>query len=585
MNKICFFLLLIIISLSCKKENNTEKPNIVLILTDDQGWGDLSANGNLSLNTPNIDRIAEQGVTFDRFYVCPVCSPTRAELLTGRYHLRGGVYDVQEGGERLNIDETTIGDIFKNAGYATAAYGKWHNGTQAPYHPNCRGFDDFYGFCSGHWGNYFSPMLEHNGEIVKGNGFIIDDLTDHGLQFIEQNKDKPFFLYLPYNTPHAPMQVPDKWWNKFENADITQFGTDSAKENIQHTKASLAMCENIDWNVGRVISKLEELGLEENTIVLYLSDNGPNGNRWNGGMKGIKGSTDEGGVRSPLFIQWKNKLPKGKTIAEISGAIDILPTLVELAEIENISAKPFDGLSLKPLLASKNKEWPDRYIFSYWNNKSSLRNQKFQLDNLNRLFDMENDPEQTSNVSDKHPAVTAEMKQRKQALESQLKKRIDFENKRPFTVGGDRLQNTLLPARDAIVSGNIVRSNIWPNCSFYTNWININDKITWQIEILTEGDYDVELYYTCPAGDVGSKLSLKFKENEVVGMITEANDPPLKGMENDRVQRTNSYVKDFKPLQMGKIHLKKGLGVLELKATEIPGEQVMDFRLLVLKRL
>ena len=150
-----------------------ERPNIILIVTDDQGWGDLGFNSNLNISTPNIDKLAEGGVVFDRFYVCPVCSPTRAELLTGRYHVRSGVYSTSRGGERLDLDETTVAEIFKKAGYATAAYGKWHNGMQPPYHPNSRGFDDYYGFCSGHWGNYFSPMLEHNGAIVKGNGFVI----------------------------------------------------------------------------------------------------------------------------------------------------------------------------------------------------------------------------------------------------------------------------------------------------------------------------------------------------------------------------------------------------------------------------
>ena len=152
-------------------DNKQNNPNVVIILSDDQGWGDLSINGNSNLQTPNVDQLAQKGVQFNNFYVCPVSSPTRAELLTGRYHDRSGVYSTSEGGERLNLDETTIAEVFKKAGYATAAFGKWHNGMQYPYHPNARGFDEFYGFCSGHWGEYFSSQLmEHNGEIVQGNG-------------------------------------------------------------------------------------------------------------------------------------------------------------------------------------------------------------------------------------------------------------------------------------------------------------------------------------------------------------------------------------------------------------------------------
>ncbi|MEA3461855.1 MAG: sulfatase-like hydrolase/transferase, partial [Bacteroidota bacterium] len=155
---------------ACSSNKEADQPNVIVILTDDQGWGDLSVHGNSNISTPNIDELSSSGASLENFYVCAVCSPTRAELLTGRYHFRGGVYSTGGGGERLDMDETTIAEIFKAAGYSTAAYGKWHNGMQYPYHPNGRGFEDYYGFCSGHWGNYHSPMLEHNGKIVQGEG-------------------------------------------------------------------------------------------------------------------------------------------------------------------------------------------------------------------------------------------------------------------------------------------------------------------------------------------------------------------------------------------------------------------------------
>ena len=176
---------LLILVLAATVSNAAERPNVVVILTDDQGWGDLSINGNTNLHTPNIDQLARDGARFDRFYVCPVCSPTRAEFLTGRHHARSGVFSTSAGGERMNLDEVTIADTFKAAGYKTGAFGKWHNGMQYPYHPNGRGFDEYYGFCSGHWGNYFNPMLEHNGQIVRGDGFVIDDFTNKAMEFIE----------------------------------------------------------------------------------------------------------------------------------------------------------------------------------------------------------------------------------------------------------------------------------------------------------------------------------------------------------------------------------------------------------------
>jgi len=178
--------------------NETLPPNVVLIVSDDQGWGDLSLHGNTNIRTPNIDSIALNGASFSKFFVSPVCSPTRAELLTGRYHPRTGVYCTSAGGERMNLDETTIADIFKQAGYATGVFGKWHNGMQYPYHPNGRGFDEFYGFASGHWGDYFSPaLLEHNGELVQGEGYLVDDFTEKALSFIETHKENPFFVYIP----------------------------------------------------------------------------------------------------------------------------------------------------------------------------------------------------------------------------------------------------------------------------------------------------------------------------------------------------------------------------------------------------
>lgn len=566
------------------RESKPANPNIIIILSDDQGWGDLSINGNKNLNTANIDRLATSGVRFSHFYVCPVSSPTRAELLTGRYHPRSGVHGVSEGAERMNLDETTIAEVFKKAGYATAAFGKWHNGMQYPYHPNARGFDEFYGFCSGHWGEYFSSqLLEHNGEIVQGNGFITDDLTEKAMAFIDNHKSKPFFLYIPYNTPHSPMQVPDQWWDKFKDKKLEMLADKRVKEDIPFTRVALAMCENVDWNVGRIMYKLKELNLEENTIVLYFSDNGPNGWRWNDGMKGRKGSTDEGGVRSPLIIRWTGTIAPGSQIDEIAGAIDLLPTLSDMAGIDYQTHKPLDGLSLKPLLLKKDKKWSDRQIFSTWNGKVSVRSQKYRLDDKGNLFDMVTDPWQLTNISSEEPEVVRQLKLSVEQWRADVLAGTSIDE-RKFTVGHPDFKYTQLPARDGKAHGNIKRSASAPNSSYFTNWTNLNDKITWDVEVLSEGDYEVKVYYTCPAKDAGATIELSFGPDKLISKITEANDPPLRGMENDRVKREESYVKDFKPLKTGVIHLKKGSGELILKALDIPGSQVMDFRLLEIIR-
>src|SRR5688500_12824187 len=180
-----------------------ERPNVVIFLADDQGWGDFSLTGNPQVQTPHIDSLARDGVSLANFFVCPVCSPTRAEFLTGRYHPRCGVRGVSTGQERMDLDEATIAEAFQAAGYATACFGKWHNGSQWPYHPNARGFDEYYGFTSGHWGEYFDAPLEHNGQPVRGKGFTVDEFTERGIEFIEQHGEQPFFCYFAYNTPHS----------------------------------------------------------------------------------------------------------------------------------------------------------------------------------------------------------------------------------------------------------------------------------------------------------------------------------------------------------------------------------------------
>lgn len=583
MKPLIFFVYALIYAAALHAQSSATKPNIIIILTDDQGWGDLGINGNTNLQTPNIDRLSKSGAGFINFFVSPVCSPTRAEFLTGRYHPRTGVYSTSSGGERMDLDEQTIAEVFKSAGYSTGIYGKWHNGMQYPYHPNARGFDDFYGFCSGHWGDYFSPQLEHNGKLVQGKGFIIDDLTDKAIQFIDDNKESPFFLYLPYNTPHSPMQVPDRWWNQFKDKPLDLRHGD--EEDILFTRAALAMCENIDWNVGRVMEKLKALRLEENTIVLYFHDNGPNNWRWNGGMKGRKGSTDEGGVRSPLFIRWPGKIAPGQNIASVSAAIDLLPTLTDLAGIDPLVKKPLDGMSLKPLLLGKEHAWPDRMIFSHWGGKVSVRTQQYRMDNSGMLFDMLRDPGQRQNIASQMSLVATTLSAEVQQWREQVLAELPNADVRPFPLGHPGTKYTQLPARDGKAQGNIKRSNRFPNSSFYTNWISIDDKISWDVEVVESGNFEVMLYYTCPEKDKGSTFELGFGADRLKGHIADGFDPPLRGMEHDRVERTESYVKDFKALNLGVMHLERGQGELTLQALTIPGSKVMDFRLLMFERV
>ena len=578
-------ILRLIFLLACSLPLLGKSPNVLVFLSDDQGWGDLSSSGNGDLATPSIDSLARDGASFERFFVCAVCSPTRAEFLTGRHHARSGVYSTSSGGERMNLDEVTVADHFKAAGYRTGAFGKWHNGMQYPYHPNGRGFGEFYGFCSGHWGNYFDPLLEHNGRIVKGEGFCTDDFTNKAMSFIDKSvkEGKPFFAYVPYNTPHSPMQVPEEFWKKFAKKEL-KFSNQQQKESKKadnHKRCALAMCENLDWNVGRMLKQLEELKVADDTIVVWFHDNGPNGVRWNGGMKGRKGSTDEGGVRSPLYLRWKNGVKAGSKIPQISSVQDLLPTLCDLAGVSREKSKPLDGESLKPLLLGEKVEAVDRVLVNQWKDKISVRTQQFRLDQKGKLYDMKSDPEQRTPLHDK-PKLVKRLSEVAKAHRGEFMPNY-YSDKRSFAIAHPESIMTQLPARDGKAHGGIKRSNRFPNCSYFTNWTSKDDKITFDVEVLATGKHKVTLYYA--AKEAGAKCELSYKEARLPLEISEAHDVPATGAEHDRSPRMESYVKDFKATSIGEIELEKGTGTLTLRAMEIPGPEAMEFRLLTLERV
>jgi arylsulfatase A-like enzyme len=579
---ILFFLLLAHVHAAA-----ADAPNVLVILTDDQGWGDLSVHGNTNLETPHIDSLARDGVTLEHFYVCHVCAPTRAEFLTGRYYPRTGVSGVSVGRERLNRDEETIADHFRAAGYTTGAFGKWHNGTQPPYHPNNRGFDEFYGFTSGHWGHYFSPPLDSNGKRVRGNGFVVDDCADHAMHFMEANQDRPFFCYVPFNTPHSPMMVPDRFYNDFAELYPAMRHREENREDLMMTRAALALCENIDWNVGRILGKLTELNLHEKTIVVFFSDNGPNSYRWNGGMKGRKGSLDEGGLRSPCFVRWPGRIEAGRSIAPLTAAIDLLPTLTDLAGFSPTHKRVLDGRSLLPLLLGEGAEWEPRTLLAVKPGQArhqvSVRNQRYRLDDKGRLFDLTTDLGQNQDVAAVHPEVAARMLREAAAHRAEMAVSFKANTGRPFTVGFGA--KTTLPARDGVPHGTIKRSSKAPNNSFFTHWTHRDDSITWDIEVAASGEFEAIVYYTCAEGDEGAQLRLsRAGSDSVVKQVTEAFDPPLYDKSKERVANSHYFVKDFKSLHLGSLRLQQGRGLLKLDALDIPGRRVIDVHSIELVR-
>lgn len=242
-------------------------------------------------------------------------------------------------------------------------------------------------------------------------------------------------------------------------------------------------------------------------------------------------------------------------------------------------------MSLKPLILGEKRDWNERLIFSHWNNKVSVMSQKYRLDNENQLFDMDNDHGQTKDIAENYPVIAEQLIEAKNNWQNEVLAELDRNEKRPFTIGHPDFVYTQLPARDGVPHGNIERSNRYPNSSFFENWTSKSDSITWDVDVLADGEFEVEIYYTCTEKDTGAVFELSWGKNKLTGKISEPHDSPLKGMENDRVERMESYVKDFKPKKVGTIHLHEGKGMLILKATEIPGDKVMDIRQLILKRI
>ena len=581
----------LVVAMVARTHAQSDRPNVVIFLADDAGWGDYRYNGNTMVRTPQIDSLAHKGVSLERFYVSPVCSPTRAEFLTGRYHPRTGVRGVSTGRERLDLDEKTVADAFKKAGYATGAFGKWHNGSQWPYHPMARGFDEYFGHTSGHWGEYFDAPLEHNGRMVRTSGYIVDVCTDRAIDFIERNRSRPFFCYIPFTTPHSPWAAPAADWARFKDLALTQFATVPGQEVPEQTRCALAMMENQDWNVGRVLQKLETLQLSENTLVIYFSDNGPNSFRWNGGMKSRKGSTDEGGVRSPALFRWPAKLPAGHVVKPITAAIDLLPTLVGLAGIPCVGDKPLDGRDLSPLLLNQETAWAERMIFSTWNDQVSVRTQRHRLDAKGKLYDMVVDPGQTNPINADAPAVAAHLAAavdawRREVLGAGRQVPGDEVDPRPISLGFREFPITLLPARDGTPLGGVRRSSSAPNSSYFVHWTSRDDQMVWRVEVMTTGRYAVAVDYTCPLPDAGALVELSFNESRLTGRVTPGWDPPLY-TNQDTLPRppAESKMKEFRSLALGTIQLRRGQGALTLRALEIPGRSVMDLRRVTLTLL
>ena len=488
MKSILRFLALFFCVLGSFNEAQAKKPNIILVITDDQGYGPMGRHGHPWIRTPHLDKLYDTSTRFTRFMVSPTCAPTRAALMTGRHPMKNGVTHTILERERMTLKATTLPQVLKQAGYTSGIFGKWHLGDEDLYQPHKRGFDEAFIHGAGGIGQayrcscadapgnkYFDPVVRHNGSFVKTKGFCTDVFFTAAMGWIKAKKDggAPFFAYITTNAPHGPFIAPPK---------NTKYFTDRGFAARQ--AGFYGMIENIDENMGRLMGKLKEWDLFKDTILIFMSDNGMTGGGsgrkgqpvakgypfYNAGMKGLKGSADEGGVRVPFLVRWDGQWKSGRDIATLSAHIDVLPTFADIAGIKTLPKGQVEGRSFLPLLSGEKKSLQDRYLFTHkgrwktganpedfkWMNFAvrseryrfvgggtaisvSERQRKEGISPKDALFDMIKDPQQTTNIIEKNPEVAAKMRAAyskfwKEARPLMVNESVPMSPTRPFHV-------------------------------------------------------------------------------------------------------------------------------------------------------
>lgn len=523
------FLFAVSIAVSCvpfvhgQTPKKAKRPNVIVIMTDDQGFGDLSCHGNPVIKTPHIDRFAKKGIRMRNFHVSPVCAPTRASLMTGRYNYRTGVVDTFIGRAMMHPDEITLAEILRALGYRTGIFGKWHLGDNYPLRAIDQGFTESLVLKGGGIGqpsdppggeSYFNPILLHNGKAVKKDGYISDILTDAAIDFIKKSRDGPFLCYLPFNCPHTPLQVPDKYYRMYKDqikaGDFPKVGFPiQGKVNLDETAKIYGMITNIDDNVDRLFAVLDKLGIADDTIIIFLSDNGPQQPRFVFGLRGRKGTVFEGGTRVPFFVSWPAGFKGDRDIDRVAAHIDITPTIVEVCGGTLPKDRKIDGKSLLPLWKGQQVAWPERTLFFQWHRGDvpqmyrafAARSQRYRLvqpvgvgenskfdRNKVLLFDIENDPHERNDLAVQKPDVVAKLKKEYETWFKDVASTRGFAPPR-IVVGSEEENPTVLTRQD------------WrgPQAGWTPKSIG-----HWLIQVDQAGRYDVEVTLLKPAGNQAS---------------------------------------------------------------------------------
>ena len=486
---------------------HTRKPNVVFILTDDQGYGDLGCHGNDILQTPNLDHMYSESIRLTNYHVGPTCAPTRAGLLTGHYANSTGVWHTIGGRSLLRKDEVSMADFFAHAGYVTGIFGKWHLGDNYPYRPQDRGFQEVVVHAGGgigntldYWGNnYFDDIYWTNNGYQSYSGYCTDIWFREGLAFIERHKDEPFFCYIPTNAPHSPHLVAPRYSDPYL----------ALTPNEERAKF-YGMITCIDENVGILRQSLVEWGLADNTILIFMTDNGSAGgvevdeqhfvtSGFNAGMRGKKGAEYDGGHRVPFFLHWPEAgLTKGRDIDQITANVDVLPTLIDLCELGGEQHHTFDGISLSPLLLQNEVVddvtiWPKRALVTdsqrltnpvKWR-KSAVMTDRWRLVNGRELYDMTVDPGQFHDIAADRPEMVAELRVAYEVWWTKVSQQFDAEI--PIVLGDEAARQVVLCSHD------------WRNerCDCVWNQCEVRAGLPyngyWEVDVAHPGTYRIEL--------------------------------------------------------------------------------------------
>ena len=576
------------------------RPNVILILTDDQGYGDLGITGNTILKTPNMDRLAGEGVMFRNFYMAPICAPSRASLLTGRYHQRTGVPFADGPTDVLRLREVTIAKALKSAGYKTALIGKWHLGRFAVNGPMAHGFDRFFGFRDGMIVFYNDAILEYNGKPVRTNGYVTDVLTDAALRFVEENRDQPFFLYLSYNAPHLPMKAPIRYEEPYNKPGISA-----------HLAKLYGMITHLDMSIGRVLERLKELEIEDNTIVIFLSDNGMQKgtvgfvksaesdrldelwrgvDRFNAGLRGQKGTVYEGGIRVPFIARWPGRFPKGKVVNSLAAHIDVFPTILALADVPVPEGLQLDGKSIASILRSGEGAQVHEKLFlwcdpaadyrtsrmTYPKNNYAVRSGPWKLVKGTELYNLDEDPFESRNVIEQHREIARELKTAFDLWSEDVIPRQDLQPL-PIPIDGEDTPSygsnifrggTLVTLRWAQLHGDggirfAYNKNIRDRL---TDWTSLTDYISWPVEVRREGLYDVVLQYGCPRSDAGSRIRIIAGDSTVEGVV-----------------ESTPAIDVWQDWKVGTLRFSRETNRFTIRPLSVAGRYVMDLREVRLK--